>query len=160
MAKPIPDIQGAANQQLRSLKKNVQGAKFSSKLRDAKNKQLAEEIVSEVLSELQGSDEFTLQLQNKITDIILGRITYSKAENDITQADLDELREEITKSLGDSDQLTDDIKQAASKCADLVVQSTSPSGNPDEVISQIKDLTGKAEAKNKAPESPANILAG
>lgn len=160
MAKPIPDIQGAANQQLRSLKKNVQGAKFSSKLSDAKNKQLVEEIVSEVLSELQGSDEFTLQLQNKITDIILGRITYSKAENDITQADLDELREEITKSLGDSDQLTDDIKQAASKCADLVVQSASPSGNPDEVINQIKDLTGKAEAKNKAPESPAEDVTG
>lgn len=158
MAKPITDIPGAANQQLRSLKKNVQNTPFSSRLNDAKNKQLAEEIVSEVLSELQGTDEFTLQLQNKITDIILGRITYSKAETDITQDDLNQLREEIVKSLGDSDQLADDIKQAASKCADLVVQSASPSGNPDEVISQIKDLTGKAEEKNEAPESPTEEL--
>ena len=152
MAKPIPDIPGAANQQLRSLKKNVQGAKFSSKLSDAKNKQLADEIVSEVLSELQGTDDFTLQLQNKITDIILGRITSAKAESDITQGDLDQIREELVKSLGDSSKLSDDIKQAASKCADLVVQSASPSGNTTEVINQIKELTEKVEDTSSAKD--------
>lgn len=165
MAKPITDIPGAANQQLRSLKKTIQGSKFTSKLEDPKNKQLSEEIVTEVLSELEGTDEFTLQLQNKIVDIILGRITYQKAETDISQADLSQLKSELVESLQNSTSLAENIKQEASKCASLALDSAKPSDNSEEVIGKLKELSDtikengeeQDKAKNEDDGNSSNI---
>ena len=66
--------------------------------------------MSALLSSIKGSDEYTIQLHSKMSDVVLGRLASLKATTDVSQDDLLELKEAITGDIQKSG-LSDSMKQ-------------------------------------------------
>ena len=100
MSQPINDINGAANNLLNQVKKSEAKVSFTSKLSKAELAKASEEIVSAILAEVKGSDQYNKDLQSKLSDVIMGRITYLKDKNgELSSEDLATLKSELLKNL-------------------------------------------------------------
>ncbi len=155
----ITDINGAALQQLRSIKKKQVIEQFSSKLRDNKLKQLSEEIVSLLLSTIKGSDDYNIQMYSKMSDVVLGRIASLKATSDITQKDLVALKDDVLQQVSKAG-LSDNAKQQLQVAVSAAINSVQPSNNADDVIKEIKSLeeqvNQQTEDNKAAAEKPSD----
>ena len=150
----ITDINGAAMQPLRSIKKPQVNESFQSRIKDSKLKQTSEEIVSALLSSIKGSDEYTIQLHSKMSDVVLGRIASLKADVDISQEDLLELKDSIVSDIQKTG-LTDNMKQQLQQSVSTAINSTSPSDDSSKVIEELKKLD---EQLSKEQESVEPVL--
>lgn len=155
----ITDINGAAMQPLRSIKKPQVNESFSSRIKDSKLKQASEEIVSALLSSIKGSDEYTIQLHSKMSDVVLGRLASLKATTDVSQDDLLELKEAITGDIQKSG-LSDSMKQQLQQSVSTAINSTPPSDDSSKVIDELKkldeELSKEQEPAEPAPSEPAS----
>lgn len=147
----ITDINGAAMQPLRSIKKPQVNESFSSKIKDSKLKQTSEEIVSALLSSIKGSDEYTIQLHSKMSDIVLGRLASLKATTDVSQDDLLELKDAITSGIQNTG-LSDNLKQQLQQSVSAAINNTPPSDDSSKVIEELKKLDEQLSKEQESAE--------
>lgn len=153
MSQPINDINGAANNLLNQVKKPQAKTSFTSKLSKSELARESEEIVNAILAEIKGSDIYNRDLQSKLSDVIMGRITYLKKKSgELTAEDLEALKSELSEKLQETSGLDDKSKELLQQIVEKQVTESESKEELLKELQEIKDTTDNLEEKSEEGE--------